>query len=446
MIKLKNNFVCQECGAIFVKWQGKCSECNAWNSLQENLALPKNDFFQKQAASQLISEIFCQTEERLTTFLKEFDRVLGGGIVKGSLILIGGIPGIGKSTLLLDIAGNISKNSKRVLYVSGEESLEQIKLRAIRLSINNNFLYLLSETNLNFIEEEIEKIKPDLVVIDSIQTIFHPDFNNTPGSVSQVRECTLKLMRLGKNSGLPILLVGHVTKDGALAGPKVLEHIVDTVLYFEGENLQQFRILRSMKNRFGSTNEIGIFEMCESGLKEIFNLSQFFLEDRKIKVPGSVIIPVIEGSKPILIELQTLVARSFYGMPTRRSSGVEINRLNLILAVLEKRGNFNLGNCDVFTNIVGGIQVDEPAIDLGLALALASGIKDKPLNQDMVVLGELGLGGEVRAITQIEKRIKEAQKLGFKKCILPKSNFINLNLEIELIPVTTLKEALEWIK
>lgn len=452
MPKTKTRFVCQQCGAISVKWQGRCQECHAWNSLVEEIeAAPSKSLGYLDysvSTPQLITQVSAEDSFRLHTHLKEFDRVLGGGLVTDSVVLIGGIPGVGKSTLLLEVASILSQKQDKVLYISGEESLSQIKLRANRLKINSNNLYLLSEVNLDLIEKYLEELSPKIVIIDSIQTVFSPQLSSPPGSIGQVRETASHLIRLGKNKQITVLLVGHVTKDGSLAGPKVLEHMVDCVLYFEGENLQQFRILRAIKNRFGATNEVGIFQMTSTGLKEILDVSGFLLNQRPAHSAGSVIIPIIEGTRSLLVELQALVTKTSFQIPARKTTGIDYNRLALILAVLEKRTGFYLANYDVFVNVVGGIQITEPGSDLGVAVAIASSLKDKPLDPDTVLLGELGLAGEVRAVSRIESRLKEAQKLGFKKCILPKHNITKdlANYSLELIGVSSLKEALRIAK
>lgn len=452
MPKLKTRFVCQQCGAISIKWQGRCPECHEWNSLVEEIETAPSagfDLLQISASvPQLISQVSYEESSRLHTNLKEFDRVLGGGLVTGSVILIGGVPGIGKSTLLLEVANNLSEKQNKVLYVSGEESLSQIKLRANRLKIDTNNLYLFSEVNLDLIEKYIEELSPKVVIIDSIQTIYSPQLTSPPGGIGQVKDTASRLIRLGKGKSIIILLVGHVTKDGSLAGPRVLEHMVDCVLYFEGENLQQFRILRSIKNRFGSTNEVGIYQMTSAGLKEILDISGFLLNQRPVNSSGSVIIPVVEGTRSLLVELQALVTKTNFQIPARKTTGIDYNRLALILAVLEKRTGFYLSSYDVFINVVGGVEITEPASDLGLAIAIASSLKDKPIDQDTVILGELGLAGEVRTVHRAESRLKEAQKLGFKKCILPKYNITKdfSSSSLELIGVSNLKEALRVAK
>lgn len=446
MPKLKSRFVCQECGSQSVKWQGRCPDCGGWNTFVEEFDSPKTaSAHMPFAPPSLLSSIDSKEEVRFYSGMEEFDRVLGGGLVSGSLVLIGGAPGIGKSTLLLQAASEVSKNKGSVLYVSGEESLHQTKLRAGRLGLAGEKLYLLSEINLLNIIQQMESISPSMVVVDSIQTTYCEDISTAPGSVSQIRECTSRLQRIAKKDNITTLIVGHVTKDGSLAGPRVLEHIVDTVLYFEGEGYQNFRLLRAVKNRFGSTNEVGIFEMGSSGLKEIKNPSEFFLAQRLKKSAGSVIVPVIEGSRPLLVELQALVSKTGFGIPARKSNGFDQNRLALMLAVVEKRAGIFLSTSDVFINVVGGIKIEETASDLGLALAVVSSAKEAPLDPNMVIIGEVGMAGEVRAVPNLDIRIQEAEKLGFKKIIVPSYNLtkqINRTNKVELIGIETIREAI----
>ncbi len=392
-----------------------------------------------------MSDVDTVEEKRILTRLEEFDRVLGGGIVRGSVILVGGDPGIGKSTLMMQVAAKIPGT---VLYVTGEESAKQIKLRAERLKISSvQTIQLLAETNLDVVSECILKLKPNLIVIDSIQTMYRPELESSPGSISQVRESTAMIMRIAKTEEIPVFLVGHVTKEGVIAGSRVVEHMVDTVLQFEGEHHYSYRILRLMKNRFGSTNEIGIFEMRDSGLREVKNPSEVLLAERNYGVSGSTVVASIEGTRPILLEVQALVSPTSYGMPQRTSAGFDTKRLQLLLAVLEKRVGLNIGSYDVFVNIAGGVKVDEPAVDLGIAVAIVSSLRDIPTDSSSVVVGEVGLGGEIRTISQIEKRVQEAGKLGFKRIVIPKNNVkgMKMNGEIEIIPVESVEEAIKSI-
>jgi DNA repair protein RadA/Sms len=438
MSKIKTRFVCQNCGAVFARKQGQCHHCSAWNSIVEEIETP--EVFSGSAVSTgeeavPINEIEMMDSRRIKTGIGEFDRVTGGGIVPASIILVGGTPGIGKSTLLLSVADKICTNANEtVLYVSGEESPRQIKLRATRMGIESGNLLVLPEIDINRIISSLAIYKPGLAIIDSIQTMMHPDIQSAPGSVAQVRECAGMLQRVSKKTGIPIIIVGHVTKSGAIAGPMVLEHIVDAVLFFEGENIRDFRILRTLKNRFGSTQEIGVFSMETTGLKEIQNPSELFLSHHSFEIPGSVVVPVIEGTRTILIEIQALVAQSGFGMPARRATGVPVNRVSLLIAVLEKRARLLLGSSDVYVNVVGGVEVDEPAVDLGIALAITSSLRDKPMPADTCVVGEIGLGGELRGISRIEERIREAEKMGFKKIIIPGVNlsdkFAEFGLEV----------------
>ena len=401
----------------------------------------------EKSSPQTLNQIELTQEERLLTTIGEFDRVLGGGIVPGSVILIGGDPGIGKSTLLLQALNKLSANGKKVLYVSGEESVRQTKMRAERLGVSSLNLFVHAENSLETIIKGIMDVKPMAVVIDSIQTIFMTDLQSAPGTVSQVRESSARLIFLAKKTGTSIFLVGHVTKEGAIAGPRVLEHMVDTVLYFEGDRGHPYRILRSVKNRFGSTNEIGVFEMKDSGLEEILNPSEFFLAERPVNVSGSVVIACIEGSRPLLIELQALVSYTNFGVPRRTSLGVDYNRVSLLVAVLEKRADLSFINQDIFVNVAGGIRVDEPAVDLGIIMALASSFRNRPLDPRMVVFGEVGLTGEVRAISQAERRVKEASKMGFSRCLMPKNNVSQLSSDsnLECIGVDSIEKALDFL-
>ncbi len=422
--KVKSVYVCSECGFETPKWFGKCPGCGHWNTMNEEVreVSSKKSLTSPSRTSTIraipISEISVSEEERYHTGMSELDRVLGGGIVKGSLILISGEPGIGKSTILLQICGYLGQKLK-ILYVSGEESARQIKLRAARVGVESENLYILTETDIQSVVEQMREDKPDLVMIDSIQTMNFTDLSSSPGSVSQVRECTSAVMRAAKSLEIPAIIVGHVNKDGAIAGPKVLEHIVDTVLYFEGDRQMSYRILRAVKNRYGSTNEIGVFDMAENGLCQVENPSQALLSGRPTHVSGTCVTCVIEGSRPILAEIQGLATATGFGTPRRMSTGFDYNRMMLLLAVLEKRAGFYFSNLDAYVNVVGGLRLDEPAGDLAVALALVSSLKDKPINDKAIVFGEIGLAGELRSVTHMEARISEAERLGFEKCILP---------------------------
>jgi len=417
-------FVCQSCGHQTPKWLGRCPDCGQWNSFVEELTqqgtkgLPSFAMGQPQP----IDSISLDPELRLKTGLPEFDRTLGGGVVPGSMVLIGGDPGIGKSTLLLQVVARLSKEGFRALYLSGEESPQQIKIRAERLSIRAENLFLLTGTCIEHLFERMDELQPNLLVVDSIQTVYTEALPSAPGSVGQVREVSTRLLNWAKKTGIPTFLIGHVTKDGAIAGPKVLEHLVDTVLYFEGDNSHAFRILRAVKNRYGSTNEIGVFEMKDSGLEEVGNPSRIFLEERPEAASGSVVIPCLEGTRPLLLEIQALVGPSPFGMPRRTAIGVDHNRISLLVAVLGKRMGIEMGDQDIFVNVAGGMRVDEPAADLGLVSAMISSFLDRPVDKNLVVFGEVGLAGEIRAVSQPEVRIKEAKKLGFSRCLLPKGN------------------------
>ncbi|MCX7951519.1 MAG: DNA repair protein RadA [Clostridiales bacterium] len=450
MAKIKNKFVCQECGYESLKWMGKCPECGVWNSFVEEIENPSNKTFLATTSIAMpltVDEIEITEEERFKTGSNELDRVLGGGIVKGSLILVGGDPGIGKSTLLLQVSKNLSVEGYKVFYVSGEESEKQIKLRAKRLDVKGNNLYIVSETNLDIIEKQIENIKPDVVIVDSIQTMFKMELQSAPGSVSQVRESTLTFMRIAKGMSIPIFIVGHVTKEGSLAGPRVLEHMVDTVLYFEGERHHTYRVIRAVKNRFGSTNEIGIFEMKGDGLREVLNPSEVMLSGRPENVSGSSVVCSLEGTRPVLVEIQALTSATAFGMPRRMATGIDYNRVVLLMAVLEKRVGMQLQTYDAYINVVGGLKLDEPACDLGIVCAIASSFRNIPIDSKTVVIGELGLTGEVRGVNFIEKRILEAQKLGFEKCIIPYENLktIEGDIDIRVIGVKNIYEVLEEV-
>ena len=448
MSKSRIKYICTSCGYESLRWLGKCPECDSWNSFSEELvetSKRKNDSSIKQKSSiYKINEVSATEEDRVKTGIKEFDRVLGGGIMPGSVILLGGDPGIGKSTLAMQAAANISSN---VLYVTGEESPKQIKLRALRLKIKSDNFFILAETNLNNILSSIKESQPSVVVIDSIQTMHSEQFDNSPGTVTQIRECTSLLMEEAKKSHFAVILIGHVTKEGIIAGPKVLEHIVDTVLQFEGESNHSFRILRSQKNRFGSTNEIGIFEMHENGLVEVKNPSELFLSDREKNVSGSAITASVEGTRPILLEVQALVTPSNYGNPQRVTTGFDNRRLSILLAVLEKRANLRLSANNVFLNMAGGVRIMEPAVDLAVCCSIASSLLDKIIDNKLVLIGEVGLGGEIRSVGNIEKRIQEAEKLGFKKIVIPGNNLKNLKLNtgINITGVNNIGEILQSI-
>lgn len=449
MTKTKSLFICQECGYESAKWLGRCPDCQRWNSLQEELSIKKTSYQQERlslsAAPCSILDVDLSELVRYSTEITELDRVLGGGIVPGSVILVGGTPGIGKSTILLQVSENLSKKGDLVLYVSGEESMSQTKLRAQRLGIISRNLYLVSETNLSLILEYVKKLKPKAVIIDSIQIVFKPELTSSPGSVTQVRECAGELVYLAKSTNTALFLVGHVTKEGFIAGPRILEHMVDTVLYFEGMSHQTFRILRAVKNRFGSTNEIGIFEMTEKGLKQISNPSEIFLSERPKNVSGSVVVPIVEGSRSYLIEIQALVTPSEAAFPRRRCSGLDYNRLMLLIAVLEKRVGLELNNQDIYVNVVGGVKALEPAADLGISVAIASALKEQASGYMDVILGEVGLSGEIRSIADIEKRIQESKKTGFKRCLLPKNNLdlVKTKGNIEFIGLEYVGEAIK---
>jgi len=449
MAKTKTHFVCQSCGYQLPKWLGRCPGCQEWNTFVEERVIeekePQRDILglESSAIPVPLTEIKGEEKERLTIGMGEFDRVLGGGIVLGSLVLVGGDPGIGKSTLLLQAMNHLAASGAKVLYVSGEESLQQTKMRANRLGVASAQLFVVSETSLEKILQDIQSLRPSAVVVDSIQTIYSSDLPSTPGSIGQVREASSRLLYLAKHLGIPIFLIGHVTKEGFIAGPKVLEHMVDTVLYIEGEANQAFRILRAVKNRFGSTNEIGVFEMKDSGLVEVANPSEYFLSERVQHASGSVVMPCIEGSRPILIELQALVVATHFGAPRRTAQGVDASRISLMAAVMEKRLGLHLLSHDIFVNIAGGMKVEEPGVDLGIIASIASSFRDKLIDPEIVVFGEVGLGGEVRGISQPEVRVKESSRLGFRRCLLPKQNQDKMKgiQGIELIGVRTIQEA-----
>ena len=447
MAKSKTVFFCQTCGNEFSKWAGQCPACKEWNTLVEEekrVTTGKTksaDNVRREPVK--ISEVVSSEGERFPTGIPELDRVLGGGLVKGSMTLIGGDPGIGKSTLLLQVCNHMAKQGRKILYISGEESMQQIRIRAERLDTLQD-LYLLCETNLELIEEVLRRDTPEVVVIDSIQTMYVEEISSAPGSVSQVREATALLLRIAKGLGISVFLVGHVTKEGAVAGPRVREHMVDTVLYFEGDRHAAYRILRGVKNRFGSTNEIGVFEMEEKGLVEVENPSSYMLDGRQEDASGSVVSCILEGSRPMLIELQALVCPTNFGMPRRTVAGMDINRVNLLMAVLEKRLNLKLQNCDAYVNIAGGLKMSEPAMDLAVVMALLSSYYNKSLDADTFVFGEIGLSGEIRAVKQAALRLQEGEKLGFKRCILPRISLeaVQASKGIKCVGVSTLADIL----
>lgn len=448
MAKIKSVFVCNECGYESAKWMGKCPSCGAWNSFfEEKIAKDSNSSNniekKRNATPTQLNKIVGSESTRISTGFKELDMVLGGGIVIGSLVLLGGEPGIGKSTLILQICDKL-KTDGPILYISGEESAEQIKLRADRLKVNRDNLLFLGETDIDIIEEAINNTKPKLVIIDSIQTIYSDDITSAPGSVSQVREITARVMKICKEQAITTIIIGHVTKDGNIAGPRVLEHMVDVVLYLEGERYFSYRILRGVKNRFGSTNEIGMFEMAGLGLQEIENPSAVMISEREDNPSGSVVVASVEGTRPLLVELQALTSQTIFGFPRRTANGIDYNRLALLIAVLEKKAGLNLGNQDVYLNVVNGIKINEPATDLGIILASASSYKNIPIPNKLVAIGEVGLTGEVRNVNLIEKRLKEAEKLGFKTCIIPESNkkYLKDKFDLEIIGVKNINEAM----
>ena len=461
--KNKTVFFCRNCGYESAKWMGQCPSCKEWNSFVEEPVKGKESRastgsfsaggnLQPKNQPLLLSEIKSgDGEERFDTHFKELNRVLGGGLVKGSLVLIGGDPGVGKSTLLLQSARFFSMDGRSVLYVSGEESARQIKLRADRIGVFTKELLFLAETNLSVIEETLLRVRPEIVVIDSIQTMFHEEISSAPGSVSQVRETTGMLLRIAKQENIAILIVGHVTKEGMVAGPKVLEHMVDTVLYFEGDRNASYKILRAVKNRFGSTNEIGVFEMCSEGLMEVENPSEFMLDGRPKDAGGSIVSCSMEGSRPIMIEIQALVCRTNFGYPRRQANGMDYNRVNLLMAVLEKRIGLQMSDCDAYVNLAGGMKLTEPAMDLGICLAIISSFRNRPVDPFLVAFGEVGLSGEVRAVSMANERVKEALKLGFTVCLLPKASMGRVQLKeedrkkIKLIGVENVRQAMDLI-
>ncbi len=457
MAKKEVIFFCKECGYESVKWAGQCPACKEWNTFVEAPSLENKAGVKKVGTPKRLDEsnkpvtmnnVTAIEDKRILTDIEEFDRVLGGGIIKGSLVLVGGDPGIGKSTLLTQVCKKLSDKDHKVLYITGEESLSQIKLRANRIGEFKDSLTLLAETDLDVIENVISNEMPEVAIIDSIQTMYRPDVASAPGSVGQVRECTNLLMQLAKGLGISIFVVGHVTKEGTVAGPRMLEHMVDTVLYFEGDSHASYRLLRGVKNRFGSTNEVGVFEMCQDGLNEVKNPSEFMLNGRPENASGSIVSCSIEGTRPILVEVQALVAKSGLGNPRRSATGIDYGRMNLLVAVLEKRLGFNLSECDAYVNIVGGMKINETALDLAVVIALASGYMDFIVEKNTIAIGEVGLSGEVRSVNQLESRIGEAKKLGFNKCIVPKSALTALKKikDVELIGVDNVKEAISAVK
>jgi DNA repair protein RadA/Sms len=448
--KFKTRYICQNCGYGSLKWIGKCPSCEQWDTLVEEVVKEEKKS-QKEAGSNSIvyslSDVSTKDFIRVKSNINEFDRLLGGGIIPGSVMLLGGEPGIGKSTLLLQAASTIANTGVSVLYITGEESIQQVKLRSDRLKSSVKNLFLLSETNVDSIINHLEEQKPQIAIIDSIQTLYSSDFSSAPGSVAQVRECTSILTIAAKKKGISLFLIGHVTKTGAIAGPRVVEHLVDVVLYFEGDTHNRYRILRTLKNRFGSTEEIGIFHMQADGLEEVSNPSEIFLNTRENPVSGSIVVASMEGTRPILVELQALVSPTIFGMPERRTTGLDHRRLAILLAVLEKRVGLRLGNLDVFVNVVGGIKLIEPAVDLGVLLAVSSSLREVPIPYGVVAIGEVGLGGEVRAVNHVERRLSEIERLGFKKVILPKRNKEQMKNtdKIQLVGVDNINTAVEEI-
>jgi len=439
-------FVCQQCGKESLKWLGRCPNCQEWNTFVETKVTVASTTLRTPSftnIAQELSQVVVEAADRSPLPLPEFNRVLGGGLVSGSLVLIAGEPGIGKSTLLLQVSALVAQSRGKVVYVSGEETLRQIKLRADRLGVKGENLYLLAETDLEVILDQIERLQPSLVVVDSIQTVYFPGLDTAPGSVAQVRECTARLMHRAKLSAVPVFITGHVTKDGTIAGPRVLEHIVDVVLYFEGEPFSAYRLLRGVKNRFGSTNEVGVFEMKEQGLVEVDNPSRAFLSQRWGEAIGSAVVPALEGSRPLLVEIQALTNPTSFGLPRRTANGVDFGRLLMIIAVLTRRIGLKLGNQDIITNVTGGLKIGEPGADLGIALSIASSSRDVGVDPQLVAVGEVGLSGELRAVAQMDRRVAEAARLGFKRCLVPKTGArITAPKGIELMPVSTLREAI----
>lgn len=452
MAKQKSVWYCGDCGNKQLKWAGQCSQCLLWNTLHEEIEVPQSaKRFEAQTLGNnravRLKEISSKVTPRVLTHIGEFDRLLGGGIVPGSLTLVGGDPGVGKSTLLLQLSHALAKQGLLVLYVCGEESIEQTSMRARRLGIDSDNLLLLSESNYSHIKAQVDEVAPHVLIVDSIQIVYKGEIQSAPGSVTQVRETTTEFMHLAKGRGIATFLIGHVTKSGEIAGPKVLEHLVDTVLYFEGDKQQNYRMIRVVKNRFGPMDEIAVFQMVAEGLKEVANPSQIFLEERKKDVIGSVIIPTIEGTRPILIEIQALVTDTAFSTPSRRCTGLDQNRLALLLAVLEKRVGYVLHQCDVFVSVAGGLRITEPAVDLGILLAVASSLRNRILDPETTVVGEVGLGGEIRSVPRLESRIKEAIHMGFRRCLIPKYNWKGLSAEIkkkiDIYPVEFVDQAID---
>lgn len=452
MSKTKTVFFCTECGNETPKWQGRCSACGAWNTLQEHVEKPVRVGKATPApvgasrSPRRLSEISCDEESRFSTGMGELNRVLGGGAVAGSLVLVGGAPGIGKSTLLLQICGSLCA-SHSVLYISGEESERQLKMRANRLGVHSENLMILSETRLSDVLQSIEECKPDILIVDSIQTLYNEDNDSSPGSVSQVKDCTMAMMQLSKSQGITVFVVGHINKDGAIAGPKVLEHMVDCVLYFEGDPNNSYRLLRAAKNRFGSTNEIGVFEMLDIGLREVPNPSQMLLAGRPEGAPGTCVACVMEGTRPVLAEVQALVAKTTFNVPRRTADGFDFNRAALLLAVAEKRGGMKLNVFDAYINVIGGLRLDEPGADLPVVLAVASSYRDVPIADDIVAIGEVGLTGEIRSVAHMNQRLQEVARLGFKKCVIPRGGSEKLEVphELTVYRVRNIREAIETI-
>ena len=450
-MKSKTIFVCSSCGYESPKWMGKCPACNEWNTFYEEKDVTKSGTKdKKKEGSQVIqlNKVEKKESSRIKTGIEELDRVLGGGFVTGSLTLLGGEPGIGKSTLILQICDNIKVNGK-ILYVSGEESAEQIKIRADRLGVNKDNLMFLSETDIELVENQIEKLEPEFVIIDSIQTMYSDEITSSSGSVSQVREITSRIMKMCKQNAITTIIIGHVTKEGNIAGPRVLEHMVDTVLYLEGERYFSYRILRGVKNRFGSTNEIGMFEMVDEGLMEIKDPSSILVSDKENSdASGTIVTVSVEGTRPLLVELQALVTQSFFGMPRRNAIGIDYNRLTLLAAVLEKKLRISLGNQDIYLNVVGGIKINEPALDLGICLSIVSSFKNIPIDKKTVAIGEVGLTGEIRNVNMIDKRIREAEKLGYKRVLIPESNkkLLKNDFRLDIIGVKNISDAIDFLK
>ena len=454
-MKAKSVFFCTECGNETGKWFGRCPACGAWNTIVEALSAPSGSAAAKSAAVKIagtrrsvpkpVAQLDDEEEIRFSTGMAEMDRVLGGGAVRGSLVLVGGAPGIGKSTLLLQICGNIP--DAKILYVTGEESQRQLKMRSQRLGVSSDNLFVLAETDINAVTQSVEDLKPDILIIDSVQTMYNNDIASAPGSIGQVKDCTMAVMQLAKTMNITAFVIGHVNKEGAIAGPKVLEHMVDCVLYFEGDRSLNYRILRAAKNRFGSTNEIGVFEMCDTGLREVPNPSEVMLSGRPVNAPGTCVSCVMQGSRPILAEVQALLSPSNANQSRRTANGVDFNRLMLLLAVLEKRGGVHVAGCDAYVNVVGGLELDEPAADLAIALAIASSLRDKPIGEDLAAIGEIGLTGEIRSVPSINQRLQELARLGFKRCVIPAhcKDDIKLPKDMKLLPAKNVRDAVTAI-